>query len=247
MFGSPAIGRAVIGAALSVLCAAPAPGQQQLATLTGRVTDRASGLPVPRAEIIHQADSRSVISDSLGVYVFTALPSGQASFVVRAIGYPAQTHQVLLVANQRLVLDVRMGDSAQALPTVDVTARNRINPRLVDFERRRKTGRGQYMDEEQLKQTPASALVDVLKTMRGLVYHCVGVDCYVHMSRAPRRCLPEYIIDSRPDNTFGPRTPIRDIVGLEVYSGPADVPGEFAGSNAGCGVIVVWTKSGPSP
>ena len=66
------------------------------------------------------------------------------------------------------------------------------------------------------------------------------------MARAPMRCHPEYIIDERVDNTFGPDTPIRDIEGIEVYTGPSDVPGEFAGRNAGCGVIVVWTRSGPS-
>ena len=45
-------------------------------------------------------------------------------------------------------------------------------------------------------------------------------------------------------NDFGPFTPIRDIVALEVYLGPSDIPGEFAGTNAGCGAIVVWTRSG---
>ena len=69
--------------------------------------------------------------------------------------------------------------------------------------------------------------------------------CQIRMVRAPMRCLPEYIVDDNVDNTFGPTVPVRDIEGLEVYTGAADVPGEYAGRNAGCGVIVIWTRSGP--
>ena len=33
--------------------------------------------------------------------------------------------------------------------------------------------------------------------------------------------------------------------GIEIYRGPGEVPGDFGGSNAACGVIVMWTKSRP--
>jgi hypothetical protein len=66
------------------------------------------------------------------------------------------------------------------------------------------------------------------------------------MARAPNNCDPQYVVDSRVDNMFGPTTPIRDIVGLEIYTGPSDVPGEFAGRDAGCGVVVIWTRFGPT-
>ena len=66
------------------------------------------------------------------------------------------------------------------------------------------------------------------------------------MVRAPNGCQPEYVVDGRVDNMFGGVTPVRDIVALEIYTGPSDVPGEFAGTNAGCGVVVIWTRSGPT-
>jgi hypothetical protein len=59
------------------------------------------------------------------------------------------------------------------------------------------------------------------------------------------QCNPDYIVDEQVNNSFGPGIAIRDIEAIEVYTGPSDVPGEFAGRNAGCGVIVIWTKSGP--
>jgi hypothetical protein len=41
----------------------------------------------------------------------------------------------------------------------------------------------------------------------------------------------------------------RDITGpeidaVEVYRGAAEVPGEFSGGDARCGVVVVWTRRG---
>jgi hypothetical protein len=35
-----------------------------------------------------------------------------------------------------------------------------------------------------------------------------------------------------------------DVFAMEVYRSPAEVPSEFHGPNAGCGVIVLWTRRG---
>jgi hypothetical protein len=35
------------------------------------------------------------------------------------------------------------------------------------------------------------------------------------------------------------------VYGIEVYRGSGEIPAEFGGSTAGCGVIVMWTKSRP--
>lgn len=72
-----------------------------------------------------------------------------------------------------------------------------------------------------------------------------GTSCFIRMARAPMRCSPQFIVDERVDNEFGSHVSIKDIQGIEVYTGPADVPGEFAGRNAGCGLIVIWTQSRP--
>jgi hypothetical protein len=53
------------------------------------------------------------------------------------------------------------------------------------------------------------------------------------------------MIDGTEASSFNENTPIRDIYGIEVYRGAGEVPGEYAGSTAACGVIVVWTKSRP--
>ena len=137
---------------------------------------------------------------------------------------------------------------AQSLPGMAVSASAKpFNYRLVDFERRRQTGRGQYLTEDEIVKSGAYTVADAVKGMRGVLYECGGgAGCYVRMSNAPMRCLPEFIVDNQVMNDFGPSTPIRDIIGLEVYTGPSEVPGEYAGRYAGCGVVVIWTRSGPT-
>jgi hypothetical protein len=35
-----------------------------------------------------------------------------------------------------------------------------------------------------------------------------------------------------------------EVEAVEVYDGPGSLPAEFGGSNAGCGVVVIWTRRG---
>ena len=225
--------------------------------VSGRVTDRSTGNALAKAEIILLSDSRSVFTDSAGQYVFAELPVGVSGLLIRAPQFPALTIYVELRDGEELVRPVLLDSSAagratQQLPMVAVTADAPIrNFRMVDFERRRRNGRGQYRDEFELVKSGAYTLQDVVFPMRGVNVDCskttpAGSGCRIHMVRSPVNCDPEYVIDGRIDNWFGPTTPIRDIIGLEVYTGPADVPGEFAGSNSMCGVIVIWTRSGPT-
>lgn len=230
----------------------PLPAQRGTARIYGTVIDRRTQAPITDVQIVHMGDGRSVISDSLGLYQFDRLASGLVKFMVRAPRYPATSFIVALTPGEQMEHDVELDAvttapaGVQPLPEVKVEAPASMGPRYADFEHRRLTGRGQYMTGEEIQKTGASRLQDVMRTFRGVNVDCGGgAGCFIRMTRAPMRCLPEYIVDERVDNAFGPAVPAPDIQALEVYTGPADVPGEFAGRNAGCGLIVIWTRSGP--
>lgn len=234
------------------LCAAPAEAQRGTARIYGMVIDRQSQAPLPNVQIVHMGDGRSVTSDSLGLYHFDKLASGLVRFMVRAPKYPSSMFVVALVPGEQMERDVELelapgaAPRTPVLPEVRIDAPPSLGPRYADFERRRLTGRGQYMTAEEIAKTGAARLQQVVLILRGVHVDCGGGGgCFIQMTRAPMRCLPEYVVDDRVDNAFGPAVPAADIQGLEVYTGPADVPGEFAGRNAGCGLIVIWTKSGP--
>jgi hypothetical protein len=216
--------------------------------LTGTVVDKVSRAPVAKVQIIYVGDSRSVMSDSIGRYTFDSLPSGIVRFAVRAPRYPVLTLTVALMPGESMAREIVLDSSSagQVLPRVSIDAPPSLGPRFADFERRRVTGRGQYLTAQQIDKGGYNSLQDAMRNMRGVDVDCGGgLGCHIRMTRAPMQCNPDYVVDERVDNFFGPQIAIRDIEGLEVYTGATDVPGEFAGRNAGCGVIVIWTRSGP--
>jgi hypothetical protein len=253
---TPRFGRASGVGVLAVLALAPemANAQRSSASMRGRVIDKTSAAPIGRAEITLVIDNRSVVTDSSGNYVFTALPRGAVHLVIRAPAFPTTRVIVELRSGEALERTIELDSTAagrgvQDLPVVSVIASSPVaNYRLSGFERRRLTGRGHYLTDEQIRRSGAASLQDAIRALRGVSWECGGGrECRIRMVRAPMNCHPEYVIDERPNNDFGPSTPIRDIVAIEVYTGPSDVPGEFAGRNSGCGVIVIWTRSGPPP
>lgn len=242
-----------LAAAAGLMPFGTAVAQKGGARVIGTVIDATSRAAVAGADIVHVGGGRSVVSDSLGHFVFAELPTGIVRFVVHSVGFPVLRVAVALTTDETMSKVIELDSSsatrtgAQSLPGMTLSAPRPPMPRFVDFERRRQTGRGQYLVREEIEKSGVSSLQDAMRGLRGVNNDCGGGNgCVIRMARAPMRCSPEFIVDERVDNIFGPHTPIRDIEGIEVYTGPSDVPGEFAGRSAGCGVIVVWTRSGPS-
>lgn len=240
----------LVGLLVGLLSGA-APVSAQQGTVRGQVIDGRSRAGLPRVEIVFLGDNRTVTTDSTGRYLFVALPAGAVQLLIRAQSYPPT----------QIILELAVGQDLERTIVLDSTGAARANPqtlpavtveetpterRLIDFERRRRTGRGHYLTRDDIQRSGASSLQDAVRALRGVAVECGGgAGCFIRMVRAPMHCRPDYVVDTRIDNNFGPTTPIRDIEAVEVYTGPSDVPGEFAGRSAGCGVIVIWTASAP--
>jgi Carboxypeptidase regulatory-like domain len=238
---------------LTMMPSGIAAAQKGSAQLAGTVVDHTSGAAVTNADIVQLGVGRKVVSDSLGKYLLTDLPAGIVRLMVRGGGFPTKFVVVALASGESMERVIELDSTvagratAQRLPVEAVVAPRRPAPRYADFERRRQTGRGQYLGRDELEKGGYSTLQDAMRGLRGVNVECSGGNgCNITMARAPMKCSPEYVVDERVDNIFGPHTPIRDLEGVEVYTGPSDVPGEFAGRNAGCGVIVIWTRAGPA-
>lgn len=240
--------------------------QRPDARLSGIVIDKANGAPVSQAVVVNLASGRTTTTDSAGAFRFDSLPMGIVRFLVRAQGFPSEGLIVALASGERMERRVELDSSAatiaanasasrsgrtdptagQVLPKVAVSATPSLGPRFASFERRRATGAGHYITRDEIEKGGFSTLQEVVRGVRGVTVECGGgLGCRIRMVRAPMQCLPEYVVDDNVDNSFGPGIPVRDIEALEIYTGPTDVPGEYAGRNAGCGVIVIWTRSGP--
>jgi hypothetical protein len=105
---------------------------------------------------------------------------------------------------------------------------------------------GTYLRWDELEKRGYASVGDALRTVRGVRIQCnqQTFECFAFMARTPQ-CQPTWWVDGVEVRSFHENTSIRDVYGIEVYRGAGEVPGEYAGSDAGCGVIVVWTKSRP--
>lgn len=225
-----------------------------LGRLIGRVVDASTQRPILGARIVSSILPQPVLTDSLGRFEVRRVPSGLLRLIVVADRFPRATFTLAFASGEIMERTLELDSTttgeptpAVAIPEVRIEATAPPPPWLREFERRRGTGRGQYVTRSEIEVRGANRLSDVVQAMRGVTLDCGGGGgaCVIRMSRAPLRCYPEYWVDGQPMNAmWAANIPIRDIEAMEVYVGPTDTPAEFAGRTAGCGTIVIWTSAG---
>jgi outer membrane receptor for monomeric catechols len=120
--------------------------------------------------------------------------------------------------------------------------------RIQEFERRRHERRGVFITAEQMETSNANTLMDVLRSVPGVTLACTSRGCQVRMTRSARGggCQPDWVLDGLPATwSSSPTMSTVGIVGIEIYRSLNETPAEFLKSDSQCGVIVIWTKSGP--
>lgn len=233
---------------LPVLSGPGLAAQQSSGTLAGRVMDSEMGEGIAGATIRIKGVAALLTSDSTGRFVATGLPLGEVEVTVAALGYSGLKLKLFLQSEAQVTeRTFAMEFTGDKLPEVVVRVRaERLAPRFVDFERRRERGLGAYYRWDEILARGFNSVGDALRTIRGVRIECnqQTFECLARMSRTPT-CEPTWWIDGVTVRSFHENTSIRDLYGIEVYRGAGEVPGEFAGSTAGCGVIALWTKSRP--
>jgi len=220
---------------------------QQGGGIEGQVVARLSHLPIPGAVVELAEPHLTAVVDSGGRFGFPGLAAGTYLLQIRAIGY-AEAAWRLRVTDGRVLQHVfDLEPLVVKLPPVLVQGQKaEFGRRFADFERRRAGKMGFFITRQDIERLNASTLADVLVTARGVTLDCSGGTCIARMSRAARGCEPQYFIDGVESTPYFARnTPPHDVLGLEIYRGPSELPAEFTGSNSGCGVIVIWTKASP--
>lgn len=224
----------------------PAPGRAQ-AALGGRVIDSEMGTPLAGATVQVGKGGPVVKTDSGGIFLAQNVTPGVTAIEVRQIGYELGTFDIRIPDSGVVQGVFPLDFSGYLLPAVVVEARAvALMPRYNDFERRRQRKMGAYLRWDDLKKQGVGSIGDALRTVRGVRMECdqQRFECYAFMSRTPQ-CQPTWYVDGVEVHSFHENTPINDVYGIEIYRGLGEVPAEFAGSNAACGVIAVWTKSKP--
>jgi carboxypeptidase family protein/TonB-dependent receptor-like protein len=218
--------------------------------IVGHVTDQATHAPIGLARAVLLGTRHDTASDSVGRFVHQDLSPGTYLLQVRALGYSVTTSPVQVKGGEVLDLNVELIPLGYTLDTVAVEGRaSFMEQRLREFDQRRAEGRGVYFTEADIQRHNAGYLSDLLRTVPGIRTICNSVGCGVSMTRAARgSCRPDYIVDglSATNSTTG-NLLTQGVVGVEVYRSLSETPAQFLKAGATCGVIVIWTRSAPSP
>lgn len=239
--------------------------------LRGRLVSP-EGTPIAGA-LIAVAETDSVYtSGGDGRFEVRDLPSGRLQVRIRAIGFRPFGAEFALSSGRRLIdTTLILQHSAQILDSVVVTARATTFEagKMADVERRMKSGFGRFITRTALHDPLQGGLDTQLRRfarMR-LAPLChgiglgamsatrgdspIGVNCHPQVLTG---CFMAVFIDGAlywspdmgavaepPDLTkFNPL----DLEAVEVYRSDAELPIEFGGTNASCGVLLLWTRVG---
>ncbi|MEZ4414418.1 MAG: hypothetical protein R3E10_01565 [Gemmatimonadota bacterium] len=136
------------------------------------------------------------------------------------------------------------------------------------FYERERDGLGYFLDPTDLARRPLVRSSDVFRGVPGVQMvqsSTAGVPSFPLMSFALRGqfwtegngsgsppCFPRVYVDgqlvelggrsSPPAQSFDHLVPAQDLVGVEVYRSPAEMPAQFGGLTE-CGVILLWTRA----
>ena len=229
--------------------------------LVGRVLDARSHRPVAAAAVSITGRQEEVQTDRRGQFVLSGIPIGPYELSVRHIGYAPLTHVVTVTRGHTTEVDVGLSpDPVELEPLVATATRIRRLETQGFYDRKywgELIGGGTFFTVQDIERRNPMRLTDLIADASGVRVRCGGRarSCRAYSGRITTGfgsipCQMSVYVDGAPVIQPGRRnmTTIDEFVlpievgGVEVYPGAAALPGEFAGSDARCGAIVIWTR-----
>ena len=251
-----------LAAAVLLLGAAPicAVAQQQQGTISGTVTDRVAGAPIPTVRVSALNTNRSAFTNQQGRYSLQGLPPGTYQVQAAIIGYGAVSNPATVTAGQTTTVDFVLRPAAVSLDVVTV-----VTP--AGEQRARESGNAitNINLPNVIANQTTSSLADALSGRDAGVQilqsgGTVGTGTRIRIRGQTSLSLsnePIYYVDGvrveSGDNSLsigtGGQSPSRindinpeDIANVEVVKGPAAAT--LYGTQAANGVIRITTKHG---
>jgi len=184
-----------------------------------------------------------------GTFEFPPVPAGRYALELHTPDgrRPADTVRVLLGHAVTLELSVA---TRPELPPLHVTVQGVRSLRLesVGFYARRNSGAGDFFTAEEIRERGVRRMSDLFRRIAGVEVR----GGYVELQRAPvslrtgTRCSVQYFVNGQaiPIPVAIDEYAPEDIAGLEVYRGPATLPGRFNRRRSACGAVVLWLHRG---
>lgn len=248
----------VAAALLAALSALPAPAAAQAgeeaaepespggaSALHGRVTVAETGEPLVNAVVHVLGRDRHAVADSSGEFRIGGLEPGDVSVRVEYLGAATGEKAVELEPGEAERVDFRAREAAVELTELQVEVRRRRGGRMAGFERRREQGRGDHITREDIER------LNPVRTTQLIRHEAVGArirrtrtgEYRVLLRSGVDRCPPSVFLDGVLVQGFSVNDiDPSDLEGVELYDGSV-APAQYRGTQ-GCGVVLLWTRTG---
>jgi hypothetical protein len=216
--------------------------------IIGKVLDQQSQLPLNGATVSLLGTRIQTATDSAGRFTHAGLAGGTYLLEVRAIGYGVTSWLLRLRDGEVVDYIFEVAPLGVDIDPIVIEGRASFaSRRLREFEERRRGGRGVFITEDQIQTRNTATMADLLRGVPGVRLNCRSGNCTAQMTRGARGvCAADWVIDGMPATMSAtPALPTVGIIAVEIYRSPGEVPSEFLKSDSQCGVIAIWTKSGP--
>jgi hypothetical protein len=232
------------------------------------VYDEMSGEPMEGVEVSDVISGLKSTTTATGTVSLIFLPDGGSLVRLRKPGYEPQTLTISIAPADTAPVTLMMR-KAVTLPTVFVkdSASKYVSPMLRGAEERMKSHAGGYfIDGAELRKHDESTMANVIIGRTPGLTYADGAhgEVYLLSSRVP--CVHAFIkgqcgngncfvtVYEDGVKTFDPtatqgrvppdfsRMSVMNYGFVEYYPGGASAPVDFGGLNAGCGVLLLWTR-----
>ncbi|HEY5087933.1 MAG TPA: TonB-dependent receptor plug domain-containing protein [Gemmatimonadaceae bacterium] len=245
----------VLATALTLASRDSTPGR-----VTGLVADTA-GHSIGSADVRLDTAEWQHVSDN-GAFTMLHVVPGRHLLVVRSPGFAVDSLHFRLDPGESIALTAVV-HKLTTLAVVNVSASADTARQVVAVhdwtegfaERKAHNSGGTFLDETAIDRKGAMKMTELLRTVPGVALAPVtgdyGTQEYRIVMRgistvAGQSCPIQYYFDGHPfqesDNIDQLISP-HQVAAMEIYPGASQVPEQFKGPYARCGVIVIWTKS----
>ncbi len=233
----------------------PLSNPNQGGNILGQVTDE-GGTGIVGASVRLLGADRIATTNNRGIFFFDDVPSGVEIVEAEGLGYAVQRESVRILGGRAQEISIRLSVDPIDLAPILVSVRPRkwfIDRR--DLEQRILLGTGYIMMREDIEERAPQVLGEALRGIPGVQVTRLGggmsgvyeIQFRGAANLANQACNPVVWVDGvrlGNDGSIFREIQAFEIEVLEVYRGPAEVPAEFAGGEARCGVVSVWTRRG---
>jgi hypothetical protein len=166
-------------ALLTLMCTLPALAGAQAgsASFGGTILSDEGEKPLRNAEVTFTKLGLTTRSDSAGNFVISGVPAGRHDVSFKLVGFDPITTTLDFLPGQKVEGDFLMKALTAKLASVDVKAASTagMTPAMIEFEGRRKRGRGKFLTQELFEKSSNRLLSDVLtRSLPGIHANALG-------------------------------------------------------------------------